>query len=48
MKQINQKDFKDQEFHIGMDVHSKNWTVTFRNNHMELKTFSMDPSPELL
>ena len=48
MQQINQKEFKDQEFHIGIDVHKKNWVVTLRNNNMELKTFSMDPSPELL
>ncbi len=48
MRQINQKEFKDQEFYIGMDVHKKNWVITLRNNNMELKTFSMDPSPELL
>lgn len=48
MQQINQKEFKDQEFYIGMDVHKKNWVITLRNNNMELKTFSMDPSPELL
>ncbi len=44
--QNNKLDFTDQEFHIGIDVHKKNWAVTIRSNQMELKTFSTDPSPE--
>ena len=40
--------FKDQHFYIGMDVHKKQWTVSIRNNGLALKTFSMDPSPEML
>ena len=41
-------DFTDQNFFIGIDVHKKNWTVTLRHNQMELKTFSMNPSPQAL
>jgi transposase len=33
---------------VGLDVHKKQWTVTIRNNGMELRTFSMNPSPEEL
>ena len=47
MKNQNSKlDFSGQEFYIGIDVHKKNWTSTIRSNQMELKTFSMNPSPE--
>lgn len=46
MDQIRQLDFRDQRFHIGIDVHKKNWVVTIRSHQMELKTFSMNPSPE--
>ena len=45
---INSASFKGQDFFIGIDVHSKNWKVTIRLNHMELNTFSMDPYPDTL
>lgn len=48
MSQIRQLDFHDQRFHIGIDVHKKSWVVTIRSHQMELKTFSMNPSPEQL
>lgn len=38
--------FEGQDFFIGIDVHSKSWKVTIRGNHMELRTFSMGPSPQ--
>lgn len=41
-------DFKNQVFYIGIDVHNKNWLVTIRSKQMELKTFSMNPSPKEL
>lgn len=41
-------DYTDEEFFLGIDVHKKSWKVTVRINGMELKTFSMDPSPEQL
>ena len=46
--QTNTLNFKNQQFYIGLDVHKKQWTVTIRTNKMELKTMSMDPSPEQL
>ena len=38
-------DYTNQDFFLGIDVHKKDWKVTVRTNGMELKTFSMDPSP---
>ena len=48
MREIKRTDFSNQDFHIGIDVHKKNWLITIRNNQMELRTFSMNPSPEEL
>jgi len=45
MRENKRTDFRNQDFHIGIDVHKKNWVVTIRNNQMELRTFSMNPSP---
>lgn len=47
-RQDTQLDFSSQSFFIGLDVHKKSWTVTIRSNAMELKRFSMNPSPEEL
>lgn len=44
----NQPDFTDQKIYIGIDVHKKSWKVSIRTNLMELKTFSMNPSPSEL
>ncbi|HEX2865582.1 MAG TPA: IS110 family transposase [Ignavibacteriales bacterium] len=44
-KELN---FSNQSFFIGLDVHKKTWSVTVRTNRMELKTFTMNPSPEEL
>ena len=48
MRENKRTDFRNQDFHIGIDVHKKNWLITIRNNQMELRTFSMNPSPEEL
>ena len=40
--------FSGQHFYVGVDVHKKRWSVTIRNNDLRIKTYSMDPSPELL
>jgi len=48
MRENKRTDFRNQDFHIGIDVHKKNWCITIRNNQMELRTFSMNPSPEEL
>jgi transposase len=44
----NQIDFSNQRIFIGIDVHKKSWTVTIRTKAMEMKTFSMNPSPDEL
>ena len=48
MRQDNHLDFTGQKFFVGIDVHKKSWTVTIRHNDMEIKTFSMNPSPDEL
>jgi transposase len=40
--------FSNLHFYIGIDTHLKNWRVTIRNCGIELKTFSMNPSPDEL
>lgn len=45
MKPATSLSFIDSHFFIGIDAHLKNWRVTIRLNDMELKTFSMNPSP---
>ncbi len=35
-------------YYIGLDVHRKNWVVTIRAGGMELKSWSMNPSPKEL
>ena len=41
--------FAHIHFFVGIDAHLKNWKVTIRLDGLELKTFSMNPSPlELL
>ena len=39
---------QDNRFVIGLDVHKNKWSVTIRALNMELKTFSMEPSPAAL
>jgi transposase len=48
MKQGTQLDFSGQTIFVGMDVHKKSWKVCIRSEHMELKTFSQEPSAKLL
>ena len=48
MKSIDQNSFSGSHFFIGIDTHLKNWRVTVRLNSIELKTQSMNPSPEEL
>lgn len=41
--------FANTHFYIGVDTHLKNWKVSIRTGSIELKTFSMNPTPlELL
>jgi hypothetical protein len=37
--------FFGSHFFIGIDAHLKKWKITIRFNGVELKTFSMNPSP---
>jgi transposase len=45
---MNNITFLDSSFFVGIDTHLKNWRVTIRNSGLELKTFSMNPSPDKL
>lgn len=40
--------FSNLHFFVGIDTHLKQWKVTIRNSGIELKTFSMNPSPDEL
>ena len=44
MKQGTQLDFSGQNIFVGVDVHKKSWKVCIRSEHMELRTFSQNPS----
>jgi transposase len=45
---MNNITFSKSSFFVGVDTHLKNWRVTIRNSALELKTFSMNPSPQEL
>ena len=45
---MNNLTFSNSKFFSGIDTHLKNWRVTIRNCGIELKTFSMNPSPDEL
>lgn len=47
-KQHQHLDFRGYKLYIGIDVHLKQWTVTIRMRDLELRTFSMNPSPQRL
>ena len=41
-------DFTGSKIYVGIDVHLKQWTITIRTVDMDLRTFSMNPSPQAL
>jgi hypothetical protein len=45
---MNTLSFNNNHFFIGIDTHLKNWRVKIQNLGIELKTFSMNPSPDEL
>lgn len=45
---MNILNFSNLHFFIGIDTHLNNWRVTIQNSGLELKTFSMNPSPDEL
>lgn len=46
--QVTKLDFTGQNIFVGMDTHKRNWTVSIEHENLPLKTFSMDPTPEVL
>jgi len=48
MKQGTQLDFSGQTIFAGIDVHKESWKVCIRSKHMELRTFSQNPSAKEL
>jgi transposase len=46
--QSNKIDFKGQHIYVGIDVHLKSWKVTVMTEKLIVKTFSQNPSPDLL
>lgn len=42
---MNNLSFNNNTFFIGIDTHLKSWKISIRNSGLELKTFSMNPSP---
>ena len=47
-QQSNEISFKGKNIYVGIDVHLKNWTATVLSDSLTLKTFRLDPSPEVL
>jgi transposase len=45
MSNISRFNFSDNIFYVGIDVHKKSWNVTVHSGHLNLETFSMNPSP---
>lgn len=48
MRQVTKIDFSGQTIFAGIDVHKKSWKVSIRSEHMELRTFSQEPSADIL
>lgn len=46
--QITGISFKDQNIYAGIDTHLKSWKVSIYLDHSAFKTFSQDPSAEIL
>lgn len=48
MKQNNRLSFAGQDIYVGIDTGKKSWTVTILTEHLEHKTFSQPPEPDVL
>jgi transposase len=46
--QVSKKTFEGQTIYSGIDYHKKSWKVTILGEEYEHKTFSQDPSPDVL
>ena len=48
LSQSNKINFKGQHIYVGIDVHLKSWNTTVMTEKLLIKTFSQNPSPEVL
>lgn len=48
LTQSNKIDFNGQHIYAGIDDHLKSWNVTVMTEELIIKTFSQNPSPEIL
>ena len=48
LSQSNKIDFKGHHIYVGIDVHLKSWNITVMTELLTIRTFSQNPSPELL
>jgi hypothetical protein len=46
--QITKPDFTGQELFVGIDVSKNSWKVCILTQHIEHKTFTQPPKPEVL
>ncbi|MDZ7742428.1 MAG: hypothetical protein U5Q03_13815 [Bacteroidota bacterium] len=46
--QNNKIDFSGQNIYVGIDSHLKSYKVSLYHDDIALKTFSQDPSPDIL
>ena len=45
---VNKLDFTGQHIYVGLDVHKKSWNVSIHSAHLEHKTYSQPPDPQIL
>lgn len=48
LEQNKEKSSELENIYVGIDVHKKSWTVTIMSDHLEFKSFSQPPDPEVL
>jgi transposase len=48
LTQSNKIDFNGQHIYAGIDAHLRSWNVTIMTEELIIKTFSQNPSPEVL
>jgi len=48
LTQSNKIDFNGQHIYAGIDAHLRSWNVTVMTEELIIKTFSQNPSPEIL
>jgi len=46
--QSNDFSYQGEKIYVGLDVHKTNWKVTILGEYISHRTFSQDPSPDLL